>query len=104
MQTPKSATVEELFKLLKQEGIDCCFDPFTSTFVFSRSPVYIQKHESSWSDKDIEDALDDLFLEIPDSHLKTMKITFTSEYIHHICRNGHRPFIANLVSNFYPFR
>lgn len=104
MQTPKSATVEELFKLLKQEGIDCCFDPFTSTFVFSRSPVYIQKHESSWSDNDIKDALDDLFSEIPDSRFKKIKIPFTSEYIHHICRNGHRAFIANLVSNFYPSR
>lgn len=104
MQASESVTVEKLLELLKQEGIDCYFNRVYFIYTFSRSPVYIQKHESSWSDKDIEDALDDLFLEIPDSHLKKMKITYTSEYIHHICRNGHRAFIANLVSNFYPFR
>lgn len=104
MQASESVTVEKLLELLKLEGIDCYFNRVEFIYIFSRSPVYIQKHESSWSDKDIEDALDDLFLEIPDSHLKKMKIAHTSEYIHHICRNGHRAFIANLVSNFYPFR
>lgn len=102
MQASESVTVEKLLELLKQNGIDCCFDPFTSTFVFSRSPVYIQKHESSWSDKDIEDALDDLFLEIPDSRIE--EIPFTSDYVHHIRLHNHKAFIASLVSKFYPSR
>ena len=102
MQTPKSVTVEKLLELLKQEGIDSYLDSINLFYVFSRSRAYIQKHESSWSDKDINDALDDLFSEMPDLRFK--EIFFTSEYIDYICCHNYKEFIALLVSKFYPSR
>lgn len=102
MQTPKSVTVKELLELLKQEGIDSYLDAGNSFYIFSRSPSYTQKHESDWSDKDVKDALDDLFSEIPDSRIE--EIPFTSDYVHHISLHNHKAFIASLVSKFYPSR
>lgn len=102
MQTPKSVTVKELLELLKQEGIDSYLDANRLVYVFLRSPSYTQKHESDWSDKDVKDALDDLFSEMPDSLIE--EIPFTSDYIHHISHHNHKSFIASLVSKFYPSR